>query len=101
MSMIKGRKSKENNPSEVCCLCKRSLRFNYGDYKSMSCVNIFKPSTCQTSVGVIWEEELQKVGIYLESRTQETSRNWHATYAADRSAIFAHYLTLFVRDLHL
>ena len=54
--MIKGWKSKENNPNEECRLCKRNLRFNYGDYKSMSCVNIFKPSARQTSVGIIWED---------------------------------------------
>ena len=66
--MIKGRKSKENNPNEVCRLWKRNLRFNYSDYKSMSCVNIFKLSARQ-----IWAEELRKIGISGISRS--TSRN--------------------------
>ena len=56
MSVIKGRKLKENNPNEECRLYKRNLRFNYGDYKSMSCINIFKPSARQTSMGIIWED---------------------------------------------
>ena len=50
MSMIKGRISKENNPNEECRLCKRN-RFNYGDYKLRSCVNIFN---CRQRAKLAW-----------------------------------------------
>jgi len=61
-------KYSENLQNEVCRLCNSSLRVVYGNCVSKkSFINLFKPSGRQESLGVVWANSLQSLGINVEN----------------------------------
>ncbi len=59
---------KKFNANEVCRLCNCNLKVVYGSCVSKkSFINIFKPSSRQESLGVVWADRLLLIGIRVEN----------------------------------